>query len=218
MSRSIRRKRNSHKTHVMKNAHMRGSVAITLGALIAVPAAWAIPGITLGVSDTDIIVGETFTVDVFAPGYLDETSSGGELYNGLLAFGLDSSWGSLLSYGGAIVPVFDDDSALTDHGVLGHVSGSTFPANDSPSILLAQLTFTAVGAGSDSVSISGLADGIHGLYYESCQNIGIDASLPIPISPSGPHVPDSANLLLTTAITLFGLCELARRRRQAESL
>jgi len=184
-----------------------------LFALVILPGfAWSNPMVKLVVSDSNIAIGQTFSVDVFAPGYLDETNAGGALYDGLLAFGFDTTWGNLLKFDGATVPGMNDDSSFTYDGV-GHVAGSAFPASSDPNLLLSQLTFTALGVGSDAVSLSGLVDGFHGLFYDVGQNIDIDASLAITISPAGQQpVPDAPLTIWLVAGTWVGILGLVCRR------
>ncbi len=121
--------------------------------------AWAIPSVGFDITDTDIRVGETFTVDVVVDGV--------DLLDEVIAFGFevdfDSAWSQAASP--VIGPAFDfDDSALFPNT---DVAASVDFLNMGPSgdgILLATLSFVSGAAGVfDLGTVSDLLDLNEGL-------------------------------------------------------
>lgn len=134
-------------------------VVLAAGFLGLVPASVsAVPMVSFDITDTDILVGETFTVDVIVDGV--------DLSDEVLAFGFDVDISSPLSE--AAAPVvgsdFTDDSALfADTDVAGSVFPGPGPNGDD--ILLATLSFVSSAAGMFDVGIvSDLLDFNEGLY------------------------------------------------------
>jgi hypothetical protein len=114
--------------------------------------------IDLDVLDTDIMAGETFSVEVLV--------NGQGIGEDLLAFGFDvkPTGGSISYLGYTIASGFTD---FSDPFNPANVSGAAFPGVSDDDVLLATLAFNADAAGSDVVSIEGLFDGLfYGLIYE----------------------------------------------------
>ncbi len=158
----------------------------------------------LVVSDSDIIEGETFRIDVWAKGVFDDPSVWGDE---VLAFGFDivnsdSSIVSLDSW--AVGFPFDDDSAFhsdTD------VAGSTFPGLTDDDILLSTLSFSALSPGNVTLGISSdILDPNEGLVYFFGGNVDIDSSIDVNVAP----VPEPATVLLVGA----GLIGLAGSKKK----
>lgn len=101
----------------------------------------------LHLSDTTLTVGETFTLQVYAQDVFTGPHAGDEV----LAFGFDLATvdPALFAFQSAVVgPDFLDDSGLFSNTA---VAGSAFPGlpdtGSNAPLLLAELTFQAVGAG-----------------------------------------------------------------------
>lgn len=152
--------------------------------------AQAIPTVYLELSATDIYVGDTFNLDVYANGGIDEFSG---LLDEVLAFGFDLDYAdTAFSYNGALVDTaFLDDSSLfpdTD------VAGMAFPGIMGDNILLANLSFTALQDGDFSLGIfSDDFDWNEGLYtLLSPFPTNMTNQLDVSVAP----VPEPATILL----------------------
>ena len=128
---------------------------------------------------SEIFVGDTFNIDVFANDV--------EAVNKLLAFGFDLNYGltAFAFNGAAIGSLFFDDSVqfpATD------VAGSTFPGLTGDDILLASLSFTSLTTGTFSLgiisSLSNLNEGLTTLLgpkIDMTQNLYVEvSSAPVP--------------------------------------
>ena len=156
-------------------------------ACFSVVPAMAIPMASLNLLDSDIAIGESFDVEV----WIDGDNIGQEL----LGFGFDVSIddGTYFSYDGYLMGAgFDDDSMM---GFNPHdVGGSAFPGIGDDDVLLATLSFTALAAGTDTLTALGPYDfGFSGLFYEFD---GFDISASLDITVGTAPVPEPATLLL----------------------
>lgn len=188
----------------MKKITTRGGRLTPLLGLLApfvlLPSAWGAPMVSLDVLDDDVVVGESFGVEV----WIDGDGIGEEL----LAFGFDvDTAGTYFSYDGyALGAGFDDDSFGPDN-----VAGSAFPGIADDDILLATLSFTALSAGTDSLAVSGPFDGLFsGAFYE-LSGFDIDAATMLSVSAGTAPVPEPATLFMVGGGLLGGAC--IRRRR-----
>lgn len=162
--------------------------------------------IELSVSDDVLDVGDMFTVDVI----VNDPFADLDPSDVLLAFGFDALVGdnSVVSFLGATVgSAFMDDSAFFADV---DIAGSAFPGlgNDgsNDSVLLATMTFEAIGLGSSSVgSFSDLAMINEGLFYLLGNTFDLTAQTNITVGPAS--VPEPPTLLLAVA----GMLLLARK-------
>ena len=132
------------------------SIALLLIAFFTLTAQ-AFPTAYLELLDSNILVGESFDVNVWA--------DGDGIMQELLAFGFDvSTTGGAFSYDGyTIQPEFYDDSSGSDN-----VSGSAFPSiTNTYDVLLAKLSFNSLSEGTGNLTITGYYNSMFsGLYYE----------------------------------------------------
>jgi hypothetical protein len=159
--------------------------------VFAVMPAKADPVASLNVLDSNIVVGETFDVEVWIDG------GGIDAY--LLAFGFNidpSSTLTNITYNNdyTINPGFDTDISSDTY-----IGGSAFPGITDNNVLLATLSFNALSAGTVRFEILGLFDQFDGLYFLDDDfneyNFDINASKDIIINPSGTPVPEPATML-----------------------
>lgn len=153
---------------------------------------------------SNIFVGDTFDVDVFANDVGDEDK--------LLAFGFDLDYGSTaFAFNGATMGslLFFDDSLLfsdTD------VAGSNFPGLSGDDILLASLSFTSLTAGTFSLGITSssldLNEGLTTLLGPK-----IDMTQSLFIEASDAPIPEPSTILLLGS----GLVGLAFYRRRLKA-
>lgn len=169
---------------------------LLMGGVFAAPAS-ALPMVSLKLAENTIIsVDDVIEILVLADGDdigLDLVSFGFDV--DINDSGLD---GYNFSYAGtAIASGFDDDSGFTDTAVLG----SAFPGISEDEVLLATLLFAVDSAGIETISVSGIYDGMSsGLYYErpdwTLTGYDIDASITIEVSGGSQPVPEPVTLLL----------------------
>ncbi len=149
-----------------------------------VPAQAAIVG--LNVPDSNIVVGETFDVEVL----VDGEGIGEEL----LAFGFDvDTPETYFTYNGYTIETGFDDSSdpLNSYNVAGDV----FPGITDDNVLLATLSFHADAEGSDNLTVFGIYDSsFYGLFYDT-SGFDINAATNITIKP----VPVPCTILLLSA-------------------
>ena len=188
----------------MKRVIIKGCAALLLGLFFVFQAvdAQATPVISLDVSDTDISVGESFSVEVRVDGIVAS-----DLLKG---FGFYVNSGDF-SYIRAAV-----ESPFTGPPLLSPVIGSTSPGIYGDDILLATLEFTAPSlAGGYSLgietSIIGDASSSDGLFTENNRYAMIE-SVDMNVSSSPSAVPEPATLFLLGS-GLAGTAALGRKFR-----
>ncbi len=155
--------------------------------------AQAIPTVYLELSTTDIYVGDTFDLDVYADGVTDFDPLWGP--DEVLAFGFDLDYAdTTFSYNGAVVDTafWDDSSFFPDTDVAGSAFPGPGPSGDN--ILLASLSFTALQDGDFSLGIfSDDFDWNEGLYaLLSPIPTNMTNQLDVSVAP----VPEPATILL----------------------
>lgn len=185
----------------MKKLSVLLILSVVLTFFTVLPA-MAIPTVSLDLLDSNIQVGDAFSVGV----WVDGDNIGEEL----LAFGFDVSIndGYVFSYDGYFIESgFDDDSWGTNN-----VAGSTFTGIGDNEVLLATLSFTALAEGTNTLNAIGLNDGMFsGLYYEM-EGFDINASRDITVGGAAP-VPEPATMLLLGS-GLVGLVGFRKRHKK----
>lgn len=146
----------------------------------------AVPTVSLNVLDNNIIVGETFDVDV----WVDGDGIGEEL----LAFGFDVDIPeTYFTYSGYTIKSGFGD--ISDPSNLYNVVGDVFAGITDDDVLLATLSFNAIAEGSDDLTALGMYDDeFYGLFYEA-SGFTIDATTEITIKP----IPEPCTILLLGA-------------------
>jgi hypothetical protein len=195
----------------MKKMKNKLSFLIVIAAfftVFAVLPAMADPIVNLNVLDSNIVVGETFTVQVLLDGNgIDAT---------LLSFGFDVDPSTILNHitynSSTIGSGFDTDISSGNY-----VGGSAFLGITDNNVLLATLSFKALSEGTDTLAIKGLFDGtFYGLYYLDDAgkeyDFDINASTDITVKPAG--IPEPATMLLL-GCGLAGLGVLRKSFRKA---
>lgn len=179
------------------------TLTLLIGVTFASPGKAQSVSVNLKLLDNFIVVGESFDVEVWA----NESNAVGE---GLLAFGFDvSSLGDLFSYDGYVIESgFDDVSNPINSS---NISGMVFPAIDDADALLATISFTAgLVDGVGTLTISGVQDGLLGLYYEfSTFDISDSLAIAINVNP----VPEPSTVILLGAGCIAGLSFFRRGQK-----
>lgn len=169
------------------------SFAVFITTLVMTGVALAIPMVNLSLSDSNIVVGDTFTLDVFATDVTDIDPFLGQ--DEILSFGFDVIFNSTeFTFNGATVdaPFFDDSMLFPN----SDVAGSIFPGMSGDSVSLASLSFTANTSGNFSLGIlSDLLDLNEGLSSWIYGPLDMTQSLNVNVNP----VPEPATLLLFSA-------------------
>ena len=149
----------------------------------------AVPTVSLNVLDNNIIVGETFDVDVWVDGE--------GIGEDLLAFGfdVDDTPETYFTYSGYTIKsgFMDISDPLNSYNVAGDV----FPGITDDDVLLATLSFNADAEGSDNLTVFGdysNTTNFYGLWYET-SGFTIDATTTITIKP----IPEPCTILLLGA-------------------
>lgn len=184
----------------MKIKANRISAIVTLVLCLSVSQASALT-ISLAVSDSNIMPGESFSIEVWANNVFN-IFPGDEV----LAFGFDvtNQNPSIVSFDSVSVgPFFNDDSAFFPNT---DVAGSAFPGVLDNSIHLATLNYTALSLGSVALGIASDAmDFNEGLLYFMAGNIDITSSRNV-------NVPEPSTYLLLAS----GLVGLGFMRRKCK--
>jgi len=190
-------------------------IAVGLAGLAAASA--QAMSIDLVLSDTDITVGESFTIDVVVVDAFDGVDP---LYQEVLAFGFDvtNSDATVAGFAGASFlgsPFLDMSSVLSATDVAGVV----FPGIKDDGFLLATLEFSASGPGTAVLGVlSDPGDLNEGLVYLDLGSfgpayLGIAASVDVAVAAVPAPIPEPGTLVLLCT-GLVGLAGV-RRRRQA---
>lgn len=192
----------------------RFSRMLLWGVLVFAPTiVWGASSVRFVVADSDIRVGETFTVDVVVDGVVAPDE--------VFAFGFDIVPPAAFTEVAppAVSAPFTDDSALfpaTD------VAGSVFPTGpNGDGIVLATLSFSCASAGVFGLSVvSDLLDPNEGLFtlfdrvdLDYAGDVTINANVPEEPPPVEPVPAVSAWGLMLLGLLLPGLAVFARRRR-----
>jgi len=149
-----------------------------------VPAQAALVG--MNVLDSNIIVGETFDVEVWVDGE--------GIGEDLLAFGFDvDTPETYFTYSGYTIESGFLDSS--DPSNLYNVAGDVFLGITDDDVLLATLSFNADAEGSDNLTVLGIYDSsFYGLFYDT-SGFDINATTNITIKP----IPEPCTMLLLGA-------------------
>ena len=150
--------------------------------------------IDLSISDTDISVGETFDIEVWAN---DASLS----FDEVLAFGFDiiNSDSSIIRYDSYTTGDFfwDDSLFFSDTDVAG--SQGLPPGITADSILLARLGYTAISDGDVTLGISSdILDLNEGLIYLWAGNMDITSSISVSVASASTPVPEPTTIFLMT--------------------
>ena len=194
----------------MKLATRYLSIAALLASMAPLSASSAVM-VGFGVTDTDIRVGESFSIAVFVDGV--------DIADEVVAFGFDhdpiAGW-SLT--GVQLGPAFDfDDSALfPDTDIAGSVDAFNIgPSGDD--IVLATLTFVSTTSGIFDFGISSdLSDPNEGLFTLSLAapfDLTGVVSVTVNAAPVPAPAPGSAWLMTAGLLVLFGSLAVPDRRR-----
>ena len=188
---------------MIKKLVLKLSVLLMLFSIMTAGQANAL-SIDLEISDTDINIGENFSIDVWVN---DASVFGDEI----IAFGFDitnSNNSVVNTIDWSVAIPFDDDSGFfpsTD------VAGSIFPGLIDDSILLATLNFSALDEGNVTLGIfSDLGDFNEGLVYLWQGNQDITSTLDITISSAPAPIPEPSTILLVSC-GLIGMVGLRKK-------
>ena len=149
---------------------------VTVTLFSAAPSHAAIISFTLDTASNEVMVGDSFDVDVIVHNLFANDST-----DELLAFGLNalySTTGLVLFTGSTINPLFADKSVETSLNAAGNVfPGISYDATVPQTFNLASLHFQALAAGNVSIFVdSDLTDVDQGLTFLNQEPSAINAS------------------------------------------
>lgn len=180
---------------------------MAVGALALFSTAGQAATVVLQNHSSNVSVGDEFLVDVILQNPFEGEFQGDEL----LAFGLNLSYDNTVFAltSKSVGALWDDDTWLIDADLAGSVFPGLGDDGSNTSILLGQLSFTALSAGFFTLGVAGdpAADPNLGLIYWGGES-NLFAEMSLDVTPTAPVPLPAAGWLLAS-----GLLALSRLRR-----